>query len=429
MLPTSLRTFYGLAAAQLLSLIGSRISGVAIALWLYAGTGQTSPLLMAAFCAELPTMLLGSVTGILADRWDKRYVIMLGDAGQALGTLLLMTSLAAGRFALWHLYVVMALQGLFVAVQRPASESAITVLVPDSQRDRANGLMQMGFPLASVVAPVFAGLLYRAVGLAGVLIVDLLTFAAAVLVVWRLPIPRLRTKDGPVSFGTNWHAVWAGWRWLMQQRGLLGLVVLIAMVNFLINGPLEMAIPYLIALAQDERIVGMLLGAMSGGALAGASAIAIIGQVRARVRTILLSYTALGAMFIAFGSARQPFSLGVISFMLMFPLPLVGAVFNSLIQDKAPPSLQGRVFAAAGQAFVLATPFSFLLTGWLVDHLLEPWVSAPSWRNLAPLLGATRGAGMSLLLCLVGVLILGVTGLAGLWPPLRKIERALPDQL
>lgn len=423
-----LGSFYALAATQLFSLIGSRLSGVTIGLWLYAHTGATSPLLTAAFFAEFPAMALGSFTGLLADRWDKRHIIMLGDAGQAVGTGLLLFTIASGRFALWHLYAVMLLQGAFLAVQRPASESAITLLAPDSLRDRANGLMQMGFPLAGFIAPVLAGLLYRSIGLMGVLMIDLITFVAAIAIVRRLAVPHAIVEGAlNASFSAHWRALWAGWRWLVQQRGLLGLAILIALVDFLTNGPLEMAIPYFSATTRDARAVGFLLGAMSLGALAGAATIAIVGQVRRRIRTILVGYLFLGALFLLFGIARQPLWLGIAVFALMFPLPMVGAVFSSIIQAKAPLALQGRVFAATGQAFVLGTPLSFLLTGVLVDRVFEPLALTSAWHPFEPIWGRAPGAGMGLLLGLVGLLILGATALASAWTPIRCIERDLPD--
>ena len=116
-----LRTLYLLTLTQALSLLGSRMAAVAVGLWVYARTGQATPLLLAAFFAELPVLALGGLAGILADRVDRRWVLVLGDAGQALGTVALLASVLAGEFRLWHLYAASGLQGLFVAVQAPAA--------------------------------------------------------------------------------------------------------------------------------------------------------------------------------------------------------------------------------------------------------------------------------------------------------------------
>jgi MFS family permease len=96
----ALRTFYALAVTQTLSLIGSRMSSIAVGIWVFTETNSTAPLLLVAFFNEVPAMIGGSLAGVLADRWDRRWVMALADAGQALGTLALLGSIAAGAFEL-----------------------------------------------------------------------------------------------------------------------------------------------------------------------------------------------------------------------------------------------------------------------------------------------------------------------------------------
>ena len=109
----NLQTFYTLVMTQMLSLIGSRMTGIGVGLWVFDRTGNASPLLTAAFFAELPGMVLGSFTGLLADRWERRHVIILGDIGQAVASFILLISLVTDSFELWHLYLAMLIQGIF----------------------------------------------------------------------------------------------------------------------------------------------------------------------------------------------------------------------------------------------------------------------------------------------------------------------------
>ncbi|MBC7810492.1 MAG: MFS transporter, partial [Burkholderiales bacterium] len=243
----NLQTFYILAATQTLSLIGSRMTTIALGIYIFNTTGETTPLLMAAFFAEIPGMVGGSFAGVLADRWDRRYVMILADAGGALCTLALALSFVSGSFQLWHLYAVALAQGIFGTLQGPATDASITMLVPDNRRERANAIRQMAFPLAGIIAPMLAGLLFRFVGVVGVMAVDLLTFAAAVTVVCLIRIPRpTQSDEGREAQGSFWREFSGGFRYLLSRRALLGLVLYFAFINFLLNGPLELAIPYLI---------------------------------------------------------------------------------------------------------------------------------------------------------------------------------------
>ncbi|MCB0058092.1 MAG: hypothetical protein KDE45_13740, partial [Caldilineaceae bacterium] len=134
-----------------------------------------------------------------------------------------------------------------------------------------------------------------------------------------------------------------------------------------------------------------------------------------------------GLTFIVYGLARTPLLAGLALFLVMLPLPLGGALFASLLQTKTPPDIQGRVFAVYTQIGTLLTPFSFLLTAFLVDNVFEPAVGTAGWGAFAPLLGDAPGAGMSLLLVIVGGVIVAATLVVIALPGIRRLEHALPD--
>lgn len=424
----TIRTFYVLIITQIFSLIGSRMTGIAIGIRVFSDTGDTGPLLIAAFFAELPGMLGTSLTGFIADRLDRRRVIMLGDAGQALATALLMLSFLTGSFQLWHLYVMMLFMGIFGTIQGPASQAAITMLVPENQRDRANGIREIGFPLAGVIAPALAGLLYGVVGVVGVMLIDLVTFGVAIIVISQIRIPRPQQSDEDRETGAVWwRAVLGGWRFLWQRPALMGTVTFISFIWFLINGPLATETPYILSITGSEETLGILLSAMSLGAFAGATSVAIMGKTRHRMRWIMGGMLLHGTALIVYGVVRHPLLLGLALVIMMFPLPAIGALFATILQNKTPPDLQGRVFGAYGQMGMLLTPFSFLITAALVDNVLEPAVTQPGWSAFAPLVGSQPGAGIGLLLVIVGGIIIVTTLLVCLNPAIRRLESNLPD--
>jgi MFS family permease len=424
----NLRTFYTIVVTQTFSLIGSRMASIAVGIWLFTQTGNTTPLLMASFFAELPGLLFGSLAGVLVDRWDRRRVLILADAGQALGTLLLLISFASGLFQIWHLYAIVLVQGVFAILQQPAREAATTMLVPERYRERANAIDQMAFPLAGVIAPVLTGILFLLIGITGVILIDLATFLVAVIVIFLVRIPRPRqTKEGKAAHGNVWQEMMGSYRYLHKSRSLLGLVLYSTFMNFLLNGPLELAIPYLISVTGSEALMGALMGVFSLGALAGAALIAVWGGTRPRIHTMLPGLLLTGLMFLIYGTARTPLVLGISLFILVLPLPVSSALFISILQVKTPPDMQGRIFSVISQLGYLGATTSFLLTGPLVDHILEPAVGGPGWQHFAPLVGSQPGSGIGLLLVATGVVILVTTSVAYLLPHIRRLEVLLPD--
>ncbi|MEZ4669635.1 MAG: MFS transporter [Anaerolineae bacterium] len=410
----NLRPFYLLVITQTLSLIGSRMTSIAVGIRVTLETGQAAPLLLVAFFNELPPMLLGSAAGVLIDRWPRKWVMVLADAGQAVGSLLLLASFLSGAFQLWHLYAVSLMQGVFAMFQAPAQDAVTTVLVNDAQRDRANALKQMSFPLAGVIAPAVTGLLYPLIQISGIIAIDMLTFVIAVGVVARMRIPQPpASTENQQAAGGFWRELRGGLAYLWERRALLWLVLYFTIINFLLNGPLGLNIPYLLRITGSETQTGLILTAESLGALAGGAAIVMRGG-RRRMHIILPSFLLTGAMFILYGTSRTPLLLAVSLFLLLFTLPLTWGLYTSLLQVKTPADMQGRMFSLTGQLGFAASTTSFLLTGPLVDNVIEPATSAP-------------GLGIGALLVGVGVVILILTAIMFTLKSVRDIEMTLPD--
>ncbi len=417
--------FYTLLVTQTLSLIGSRMTAVALGIWIYRQTGLTSPLLLIVFFREAPGMVAGALAGVWVDRWDRRLTMALSDAGQALGSLLLLVGFRAGATVLWHLYAVAFLQGTFAVFQGPALYATVSELIPDRQRDRANGLLELPFPLASILAPALAGMLYSATGIGTIIALDLGTFVLASLVAASLPIPRLPSARN----GQPGHPGWVdelreGFAYFRQRPVILQFVLYQGWMWFALNGPLELALPYAIAITGDEQQAGWVMSLMSLGALLGSLLVVTVGALRPRTKVIALGMLFTGVMFIFYGLARTTMSLGLSLFLLMVPLPVSNALFRSIVQTKTPPRLQGRAFAALEQFFLVGSTASFLLTGPLVDRVLNP-VSTGTWARHWLMAGSQ--AGISLLLLMTGGLILSSTAIVFGQQPIRNLETILPD--
>ncbi|MEK9162121.1 MAG: MFS transporter [Chloroflexota bacterium] len=404
----SLLSFYLIIITQTLSLVGSQMTTFGLGIWLFTQTGRAAPLLLTAFFNELPGVLFGSFIGVLIDRWDRKVILILADAGQALGTLILLWSVATNNFQIWILFAVAFVQGTFAAFQNPAKDATTTLLVKEDQRDRANGIQQVAFPLAGVMAPVLAGGLYVWVGLAGIIAVDLITFIIAVVavtIVYIPPTPARASRHPAQEFLDSF-------RYLNSRRPLLYFIVYLTLIHFLLNGPLGLSIPYLISITRNEAITGQLMGVMSGGAFAGAMLISIWGGTRPRMHTILIGLLITGAAFFMYAVARTPLWLAVSIFILMIPLPIMNALSTSIFQLKIPPNMQGRVFSIFSQLSLLASTSSFLITAILAETTLE---------------SGTQTSGIGMVLIVTGAIIIFVTGVAYTSSSIRRLEKVLPD--
>lgn len=398
-------SLFVLLVMQGLSMLGSRLTAVAIGIWLVKEQGSVTPLLLISLFQELPSLVVGMWLGLAVDRFNRIAVIITADTGQAVGTLLLLVSITSGNFELWHLYAIVALQGVFAAMQAPAVSAVTYQTVEESELDRTNAIRELLFPLTGVIAPVLAGMLYAPLSISGIVLLDMMTFGLAVIVTLCLRLPgkpenAVRCKSGGSLESTGLSDLWLealqGFAFLAGHRGLLVLALCMAWWNFILNGPLELAIPYLLGRTGSEAVMSLLLVAMNAGALTGAVLVMTGLTFRRRLLPMFIGTIVTAVMFVVFGIANNAWVLGVAVFLLMLPLPMTGALFTSLVQLHTPDNMQGRVFAAIGQLNAVTAPLSFIVTGPLVDRWLEPALRGPYGS----------GAGIGLLLAVAGILLL-----------------------
>ncbi|MAU10549.1 MAG: hypothetical protein CL607_12050 [Anaerolineaceae bacterium] len=424
----SMRTFYTIVLTQTLSIIGSRISSLAIGIWLYNETGNATPLALVAFFGMLPMILAASFAGVLADRWDRRYVMAISDGGQAIGTVLLMLSFLSGDFQIWHLYAIAALQSLFGAFQGPAFTSSITMLVPDDKRDRANSLVQLSSPMAGIIAPAVAGFVFALVGVVGTLVIDLATFLVAFIVILNVTIPRpKKTKDAAENQRAFLADMTTGIRYIWQKRPLFWGILFVTLLNFLVSGAGVLMTPYILARTGSEAQLGILLSLMDLGAVAGGIFMGVWGGTRPRIHAAMIGSIMLCVIMILVGMAQSFVALAVVLGLMLFPNMMVNASFMSILQSKIAPDVQGRVFATIDQFAMLMIPIAYLLAGPLADNVFEPAVTRDIWTPLAPFFGAEAGSGMGLQISLYAGMALLATLAMYATPSIRRLEATLPD--
>lgn len=410
-------------------MIGSRMSGLAVGIWLFQQTGDVTPLALVAFFGLLPTILGSNIAGLLADRYDRRLIMVLSDTGQAICTSVLFILFLTGAFRVEYLYILAFLQGTAEMFQGPAFSASIALLVPDEHRDRANAIQQLMMPAAGLIAPAAASLLYSVIRVEGVILFDLFTFGVAMVVIFFSRIPRpAQTSVGQQTRNSFWKEFTAGFSYLWTYKPMLLLLICACLINFVMNGLGITNTPYILMRTDNNEVVlGILLSIMNAGAIAGGLLIATWGGTRPRIHTVMPAVILMGVAASAFGIAQHPVAMGVTMFLIMFFPPLANACLFSILQGKVPPDLQGRVFAAVGQIALLMTPLAYWLVGPLADTVFEPAVGQQGWEAVASLVGSGPGAGIGLMMVIGGAILSVICTAFYLLPSVRHFERDIPD--
>jgi MFS family permease len=425
---TRLAVYYVLLLTQTVSLIGSRISEYAVGIAVFRATGHATPLALVAFFSYAPTIVLGGVAGALADRFDRRGIMLIANVGFVIVSSLLLASFATGAFRLWQLYALTLGAACFAAASTPAFTASVAMLVPDSHRDRANALGQMSGSAAGVIAPAAAGMLYALVGVVGSITINIATFIAAIVVlaIVRIPSPA-QTSEGLAMRSAVWRQVFDGFRYLAARPALLAFSGYASVVNFFANAALVLLTPYVLARIGSAQLLGVVLAVMNAGGIAGALLIAAGARLASRLNTVMIGIVAAGFFLSLAGVARGAIAIGASLFLLLFALAFTSAPYLSMMQAKIAPDLQGRVFAAIMQVAGLMSPLAFLIAGPLADQVFEPARHQPFWHGVVWLVGAGPGAGMGLMFVVAGAMILALSVAVYAVPAVRRLEKDLPD--
>lgn len=423
-----IQTFYALLITQAFSFVGTRMTDLAVGIWLFNTTGNATPLTLVSFFTILPRFLSTPFAGLFADRFSRRTVMMVADAGQAVGTGLLLLSFATGQFEVWHLYVITIFKACFDMFQSVAFQASVTMLVPDQHRNRANAIQFVSTPMAAIIAPALTGAVYGVVGVTGVIAIDLFTFLGAMIVLFLLPIPEPPSGEVADSKGPFWQDVTAGFRFVWHHKPLLLIFIFTGSTNFFLAGSTALHMPYILSRTNhNEILAGALLGAYSAGSLTGGLLMATWGGTKRRVHTMMPGIAILGVALALLGTQSSPLSMATLMFIMAIFPPVNNVSIISTLQLKVPPGLQGRVFAAISQISMTLMPLSYLVAGPLADNVFEPVVSTEGWRPFAPLFGSGEGAGIGLMFTLAGLAITVISMSIYLTPLIQTLDTALPD--
>ena len=417
---------------QLVSLLGTSMTGFGVTIWAYEKTGAATSLALLGFFFVAPMLIFSPFAGAIVDRYNRKLMMMASDLASGIATIAILVLLALGKLEIWHLFITNTFQGIFQGFQWPAYSAAITTMLPKEHYGRANGMMSLVETGPGIFAPLMAGALIGWIGLQGILLIDVITFCFAIGALLLVAIPNTPvTAEGQKGRGSLLKEAGYGFWYILKRPSLLGLQLVFLIGNFFVSIPAAIYAALILARSgNNELIFGTVntLGAI-GGVLGGV-VMSIWGGPKRRVHGVLAGWTLSGLL----GTTLMGLGSGVVvwaaaSFMGDFLMPLINSSNQAIWQAKVAPDIQGRVFSIRRLIAWFVTPMAMLIAGPLADKILGPAMQG-SGRLAAvfsPLVGTGPGAGISVIFVVCGILA-SLVGLGGyLIPVIRQAETILPD--
>ncbi len=431
--PTGMAGFTIVWIGQIVSLLGTSMTGFAMTIWAYQKTNAATALALVGFFFVAPMLIASPFAGALVDRSNRKLMMMISDIASGIASFIILLLFVSGRLEIWHLFITSAIQGVFQSFQWPAYSAAISTMIPKQHYGRANGMLSLADTASNIFAPILAGSLLGIIGVPGILLIDLGTFVFAIgaLLVVHIPQPRI-TAEGRQARGNILKEAVFGFQYIWSRPSLLALQIVFLTGNFFVGIPGAVQNAMILAnTGSSEKALAYVNTAGAVGGVIGGLVMSAWGGPKRRVYGVLGGWfvtSLLGAVLMGFGRSIPFWVLA--AFCTMFFVPIINGSNQAIWQAKVPPDLQGKVFSIRRLIAWFVTPLAMLIAGPLSDNVLEPAMRNPSSvlaGVLGPLVGLGPGRGMALLF-IIGGCLAALVGLGGfMFRVLRQADTLLPD--
>lgn len=413
-----LRRFLIIWTGQLLSGVGTGMSTFALGVHVFRTTGTATGFAMVMLCLFVPSMILKPVGGVLADRYDRRRMIIIGDLGAAAGILFVLAMLRAYPAILWPIYVGVGVSSAFSALQNPAYKAAITDLLAPEHFSRGGGLVQLAGSAQHLLSPMAAGVLMSVTTIGTVLVVDTVTFGIAVMTLLTVgPFGAGVATESPVV-GTGFvprerrlsRELRDGWRAVAAYRPVRQVVVVLSLVTLFV-GFLQTLFGPMVLTFSDARTLGTVQSVSALGMVATSVLLGLVTVGTHHREMLLVGLAVAGASLALLGTTTEIVPLTTLFLLFFAALPLVNIAAEVLIRTGVANEQQGRAWGIIGLLSQIGYLGAYLSAGVLADRLFEPLFieSGALAGSVGRLIGTGPGRGMGFILFISGICLTALT--------------------
>ncbi len=360
--------------SQGISLFGSSMVNFAIVWYVTLTTSSGIMMTIIILTSFLPQIVISLFAGVWADRYNRKYVIIASDALTALSTLVLAILFISGYRKIWLVFAASAIRSIGAGIQSPAVSAILPQLVPTQKLMRVNGINGSIRSFVTLLSPAAGGWLLAVYSVEIAFFVDVITAAAAILILFFLPISAHK-KKGINKYTSILDDLWQGISYVKGNILIRNLLFYYAVFFFLIS-PAAFLTPLLITRTYGEEVWRLTANEIlySGGSILGGFLMAAWGGFNNRMLTIALACAAYGVSAVLLGiSTNFIFYLSVMFFTGIFS-PVFYAAETVLIQETVDNDIQGRVFSIIDIIILAVMPIGMLIFGPVADLIKVEYI-------------------------------------------------------
>ncbi|MGZ9585670.1 MFS transporter [Paenibacillus marinisediminis] len=400
----SFRKFLLLWSGQLISAIGSGLTSFGLGIYVFQQTGRASAMALVTLLAFMPSLLLSAFAGVLADRYDRRLLMVLGDSLSAIGLVFILICMLNGEAQLWQICVGVTISSVFSSLLEPAYKATVTDLLSEEQYTKASGLVQVAGSAKFLISPVIAGFLLTVSDIKLLLVIDICTFfvtVASTLAV-RSGLAS-KTYEQTKSFI---HEFKDGWSAVSGNRGVLVLVIMTSVLTFFLGVIETLSIPMLLAFT-DSSVVGTLETIVASGMLVSSVIIGFLPIRKGYLKILSISLFCVGIFMAGFGLRENIILICISGFLFFAMMPFANVSLDFLVRTNIDNSVQGRAWALIGILSQLGFVAAYAFSGLLADYVFTPLLvdGGALADSVGKIIGTGSGRGTGFLIIIAGMLL------------------------
>jgi len=358
--------FLLLWSGEFISSIGGGLTSFGLGVYVFDKTGSAAGMALVTLLGFLPTLLLSVPAGALADKFDRRLLMMIGDGCSALGIIFILICMMNGGATLAQICIGVSVSAIFSALLEPSYKATITDLLTAEEYSKASGLVSLAGSARYLFSPIIAGLLLSVSDIKLLLVIDICTFLLTVIsaaVVRRgIGAPVIENKE-PLLLSVK-----TGWQVLCKKRGVIILIIISSVIT-LFMGVFQILAEPLILSFKDAKTLGIAETICACGMLVTGLIIGVKGIKRGYAKILAISLFVSGLFMTGFGLFENIIAICIFGFLFFAALPFANNCLDYLIRTNIPSDAQGRAWGIIGFISQMGYVIAYIISGAAADAL------------------------------------------------------------
>ena len=404
-----MKNFYKLWLGELISNIGSGMTAFALSVYVYEKTGSVSYISLITLLSFMPSIVLSPIGGLLADRYDRRLLMIIGDLFSGLGLVYILWNIQAGENSIVPIFVGITFSSIFTSLLEPSYRATLTDILEEENYAKASGLIQVAGSAKYLISPVIAGMILSVADIRVILLLDILTFITTCLMIFL--VRKSMNSETQNYKKDSFKELLEGLFIIKENRGVYSLVIIMFFVCFFM-GFIQILIRPMILALSSVKTAGMMESLCAAGLLIGSLWIGIAGIKKNYSKILAVASFFCGIFMSMTGVNKNLAIIGISTFLFFSTLPFMNSCADVLVRVSVPNELQGRVWGLISLITQMGTVAAYIISGIMADYVFEPMFNKNGIlvENIGIIIGTGKGRGIGFMLILsgIGMLIMAI---------------------